>query len=225
MPRITWDQQGEKEFETGIDRGVLYLAGDDGDYTDGEAWNGLTTVTESPSGAESNKQYADNQVYANLLSAEEFGGTIEAFTYPDSFAQADGTATPAPGVYVGQQGRAVFGLCYRTLIGNDTRGTDYGYKLHLVWGAQASPSERAYATVNDSPEAASFSWEFTTTPVQMPEPLKPSALIVIDSTEVDADALEDLENLLYGDDDTPATLPTPEDIIALFDTTPAPVTP
>lgn len=210
---LTWDEVGEREYETGVDRGVLYQPDGAGAYGDGVAWNGLTTVTESPSGAESNPQFADNIKYLNLLSAEEFGGTIEAFTYPDEFGQNDGVSQPSAGVSVGQQARKPFGLCYRTLLGNDTDGTDHGYKLHLVYGALASPSEKAYATINDSPEAIAFSWEFTTTPVAAPDPLKPTALITIDSTEVDAAALAALEAILYADD---ARLPLPDEVIDIF---------
>src|SRR5690349_9757213 len=185
MTVLSWDQIGEKVYEAGVDHGVLYIPDELGSYDDAHVWNGLTTVTESPSGAESNKQFADNIAYLNLLSAEEFGATIEAFTYPDAFAECDGTAVVSPGVAVGQQGRKVFGLCYRTKVGNDVDGADHGYKLHLVWGCQASPSEKAYGTINDSPEAITFSWELTTTPVPVTD-LKPTSLMVIDSTQVDA---------------------------------------
>lgn len=217
MTVLTWDNVGERSYETGVDRGVLYQLDETGAYVDGVPWNGLTTVTESPSGAESNKQYADNTVYVNLISAEEFGGTIEAFTYPDEFGQNDGTASPAAGVALGQQGRRPFGLAYRTLLGNDVDGQDHGYKLHLVYGAQASPSEKAYATVNDSPEAISFSWEFTTTPLQVPNH-KPTSLITIDSTKVDPADLSDLEDILWGTVADDARLPSPAEVIALFTT-------
>jgi hypothetical protein len=219
MAALTWDQVGERLYETGVDHGVLYIPDATGDYSTGVAWNGLTTVTESPSGAESSPQYADNIKYLNLISAEEFGGTIEAFTYPEEFAQFDGTATPSPGVSVGQQGRKIFGLSYRTQVGNDVEGTDFGYKLHLIYGCQAAPSEKAYATINDSPEAIAFSWEITTTPVPVTG-YKPTALIVIDSTVVDATELASLEALLYGDATNEASLPMPDDVIALFPTTP-----
>jgi hypothetical protein len=215
MAPLTWDQVGEKLFETGVDHGVLYIPNATGVYSAGFAWNGLTTVTESPSGAEPNPQYADNIKYLNLISAEEFGGTIEAFTYPEEFGQCDGTALPAPGVAVGQQGRKLFGLSYRTKVGNDAEGLEFGYKLHLIWGAQAAPSEKAYATINDSPEAISFSWEITTTPVPVTG-YKPTSLIVIDSTVVDPTDLTSLETLLYGQAATPAALPTPDAVIALF---------
>jgi hypothetical protein len=220
MARVSWDRVGEKRYETGVDRGVLYLPNNLGNYTEGFAWNGLTGVTESPSGAESNKQYANNTVYANLKSAEEFGGTIEAFTYPEEFEQCDGTYSPLPGVGIGQQARRTFGLSYRTRVGNDLLGTDFGYKLHLVYGGDAAPSERPYATINDSPEAATMSWEFTTTPIEVGTingvQLKPTSLVVIDSTKVDADALADLENLLYGTAGTDPSLPLPAAVYALF---------
>jgi hypothetical protein len=214
MPPLTWDEVGERVYETGVDHGVLYLPNASGVYDSGVAWNGLTTVTESPSGAEPSAQFADNIKYLNLISAEEFGATIEAFTYPEEFAQCDGTALPEPGVLVGQQGRKMFGLSYRTRVGNDVEGTDFGYKLHLVYGCQASPSEKAYATINDSPEAITFSWEVTTTPVPVTD-LKPTSLIVIDSTVVDPSDLASLEALLYGAT-VAAALPTPDAVIALF---------
>jgi hypothetical protein len=218
MTALAWDQVGERTFETGVDHGVLYLPDTEtGAYDSAFPWNGLTTVTESPSGAEGNAQYADNIKYLNLISAEEFGATVEAFTYPDEFAQCDGTALPTPGVAVGQQGRRVFGLAYRTRLGNDLLGTDYGYKLHLIYGAQASPSEKAYATINDSPEAIAFSWEVTTTPVPVGVgDLKPTAQMVIDSTKVDAAKLADLEEILFGTVADDARLPMPGEVIALF---------
>lgn len=215
MTKLMWDQQGERFFETGVDHGVLYIPDNTGKYTNGYAWNGLTTVTESPSGAESNKQYADNIVYLNLISIEEFGGTIEAFTYPDEFGQCDGSAELAPGISVGQQSRKSFGLSYRTLLGNDIQGNDYGYKLHLVYGATASPSEKAYATVNDSPEPIGFSWDFSTSPVEVPG-LKPTATLVIESRKVDADKLNDLLDILYGTAGQDPRLPLPAEVYALF---------
>jgi len=215
MAPLTWDQVGEKLYETGVDRGVLYIPDVAGIYNTGFAWNGLTTVTESPTGAEPNAQYADNIKYLNLVSAEEFGGTIEAFTYPDEFAQCDGTALPAPGVALGQQTRKHFGLSYRTKVGNDVDGSDFGYKLHLLYGAQAAPSEKAYATVNDSPEAITFSWDITTTPVPATG-YKPTSLIVVDSTVVDPGDLAALEALMYGAAAVEAALPTPDAVIALF---------
>jgi len=212
---LVWDEPGTRKFETGVDHGVLYIPDGSGAYTNGVAWNGLTTVTESPSGAEPNAQYADNIKYLNLFSAEEFGATIEAYTYPDEFAPFDGLAIPSPGVAIGQQSRRTFGLSYRTKIGNDLDGEDHGYKLHLVYGCQASPSEKAYASVNDSPEAINFSWEVATTPVAVPG-YKPTSIITIDSTEVDADSLVALEDLLYGTAGTDPSLPLPAEIIALF---------
>lgn len=219
MTQITWDNVGQRQFETGCDRGVLYLA-TNGVYDNGWAWNGLTTVTESPDGAESTPQYADNIIYLNLVSAETFGGTIEAFMYPDQFAQCDGTATPYPGVAVGQQTRRPFGMSYRTKVGTD-QNPDAGYKIHLVYGATASPSEKAYATVNDSPEALSFSWDFTTTPVVLTTQvagvtLKPTAILTIDSTKVPAANLATLEQALYGTAGSNPRLPLPDEVIAMF---------
>jgi hypothetical protein len=220
MTKVLWDQSGGKVYETGVDRGVLYLPNGVGAYDTGFAWNGLTTVTESPSGAEPNKQYADNIIYATLLSYEEFGGTIEAYTYPDEFAQCDGTAAVEQGVYIGQQDRKVFGFSYRTLVGNDIDGNAHGYKLHLVYGALASPSEKANATINDSPELVNFSWDFTTTPVEVGTInsvlYKPTSYICVDSTKVDADALAALEDFLYGTVGTDPSLPTPAAVAALF---------
>src|SRR4051794_23675875 len=215
MTVLQWDQVGDRLYETGVDHGVLYQLDPSGVYADGVPWNGLTTVTESPSGAESNKQFADNIVYVNLISAEEFGGTIEAFTYPDEFAQNDGSFEPAPGVAVGQQGRRPFGLVYRTLQGNDTEGQDHGYKLHLLYGCQAAPSEKAYATVNDSPEAIAFSWEFSTTPVSVTG-MKPTSILTVDSTTSDATALDALLDILFGTASDDARLPGPDEVIALF---------
>jgi len=217
MTVLTWDQVGERLYETGVDRGVLYLPDNSGNYIEGHAWNGLTTVTESPSGAESNPQYADNIKYLNLISAEEFGATIEAFTYPDAFGQCDGTAEPQPGIYLGQQGRRVFGLAYRTRLGNDLGGTDHGYKLHLVYGALAAPSEKAYGTINDSPEAIAFSWDVSTTPVSVAG-YKPTALLTIDSTKVDAAKLTALEDILFGTEADDARLPLPDEVITLVGT-------
>jgi len=215
MAPLTWDQVGERLYETGVDHGVLYIPDAAGVYNKGYAWNGLTTVTESPSGAEPSPQYADNIKYLNIISAEEFGATIEAFTYPDEFAECDGTNIDTPGVAVGQQGRKTFGLSYRTKVGNDIEGADFGYKLHLVYGCQASPSEKAYATINDSPEAIAFSWDVTTTPAPVTG-MKPTSLIVVNSTVVDPADLLSLENLLYGQAAIEAALPTPDAVIALF---------
>lgn len=216
MTKLLWDEVGKRTYETGVDHGVLYLPDSFGVYEEAYAWNGLTAVTESPEGAEATAQYADNIKYLNLVSAEEFKGTIEAFTYPNEFGVCDGTAEPEPGVYIGQQTRKTFGFSYRTLYGNDIQGTDYGYKLHLVYGALASVSEKAYATVNDSPEAITFSWEFTTTAVAVPG-FKPSATIVIDSTKVDAEALADLEDALYGTEGSDGRLPLPDEVFSFFE--------
>lgn len=206
---ISWDDSGKRYFETGIDHGVLYpVDPDDGTYPKGYAWNGLVSVTESPSGAESNPQYADNIKYLNLLSAEEFGCTIEAFTYPDEFAVCDGTEIAVAGVLVGQQPRKPFGLCYRTKVGNDLEGNEAGYKLHLIYGALASPSEKAYNTISESPEAITFSWEVTTTPVTMTGKSAVASL-VIDSRTADEDALEALEVILFGVAADPDATPTP----------------
>lgn len=214
MSKLVWDQIGERYYETGVKQGVLYpqVAGA---YPKGVAWNGLTAVTESPSGAEATPLYADDIKYLNLVSAEELGGTIEAFTYPEEFAECDGSATLAPGIYVGQQTRKTFGLSYRTVMGNDTEMNDHGYKLHLIYGALAAPSEKAYATINDSPEAITFSWEFTTTPVNVAG-LKPTASITIDSTKVDKEKLAALEAILYGSEDAEARLPLPDEIATLM---------
>jgi hypothetical protein len=217
MPPLVWDQIGARRYETGVDHGVLYIPSALGVYDKGYAWNGLTTVTESPSGAESSPQYADNIKYLNLLSAESFGATIEAFTYPDEFGQCDGTVEPEPGVAIGQQGRRQFGFSYRTRVGNDVDGTDHGYKLHLVYGCQAAPSEKAYGTINDSPEAIAFSWEITTTPVGVTGH-SPTALLTVDSTTVDADALASLEDILYGAAAVEPKLPLPDEVFALFAT-------
>ena len=218
MAKLVWDQTGERLYETGVDHGVLYPINPEGEYTPGVAWNGLTGVTESPSGAEATDLYADNIKYLSMRSAETYGCTIEAYTYPEEFEQCDGSATLATGVTIGQQARKVFGFCYRTLIGNDVDGQEHGYKLHLVYGATASPSERAYATVNDSPEAITFSWEVTTTPVNVAD-LKPTACITIDSTKADPDCLAALEKVLYGSDE-PTTgtprLPLPDEVKTLM---------
>ena len=214
MPPLTWDGVGEKVYETGVDHGVLYLPDVAGVYNSGFAWNGLVTVTESPTGAEPNAQYADNIKYLNLISAEEFGVTVEAFTYPEEFGECDGSAAPELGVVVGQQARKMFGMSYRTQVGNDVDGSDFGYKLHLLYGLQAAPSEKAYATINDSPEAITFSWEVSSTPVPVTG-YKPTSLVVVDSTVVDPTDLAALEALLYGNT-LAAALPLPDEVIALF---------
>ena len=219
MAKIVWDQTGERLYETGVKNGVLYVQ-EGGAYPKGVAWNGLTAVTESPSGAEATPLYADDRKYLNLLSAEEFGATIEAYTYPDEFAACDGSAALVDGVMIGQQARKTFGLCYRTTIGNDTNGNDYGYKLHIIYGALAAPSEKAYATINDSPEAITFSWEITTTPVNVTG-AKPTASITIDSTKTTPKNLAALEDILYGKDGEPGNeprLPLPDEIKTIMTT-------
>lgn len=218
MAKLVWDKSGERLYETGVKQGVLYVQDTAGTYPKGVAWNGLTTVTESPSGAEATALYADDIKYLNLVSAEELGGTIEAYMYPDEFAECDGSVALTPGMYIGQQDRKTFGLCYRTTLGNDTDSNNHGYKLHLIYGALAAPSEKAYATINDSPEAITFSWEFSTTPVNVTNH-KPTASIVIDSTKVDAEKLAALEKILYGDDtgDGPR-LPLPDEVLSTLTT-------
>lgn len=221
MARLEWDKTGEHLYETGVDHGVLYFPDQTGAYKNGVAWNGLISVSESPSGAEATGQYADNIKYLNLISAEEFGATIEAYTYPEEFEACNGNKelVDASGVYVGQQSRSVFGFCYRTMIGNDTDGQDHGYKLHLVYGCQVSPSEKAYQTINDSPDALTFSWELSTTPVNVTGK-KPTALLVIDSTKVDSTKLAKIEAKLYGDEtSTGAVLPTPDEIAEILNAT------
>ena len=220
---LTWDQTGERLYETGTDHGVLYPQSANGTYGTGVAWNGLTKVTESPDGAEETALYADNSKYLSLLSAENFKGTIEAYTYPDEFAVCDGSAQVAEGVTVSQQPRTPFAMSYRTLVGNDTEANNHGYKIHLVWGAKVSPSERAYETVNDTPAALSFSWAFTTTPVDIGGDFQKSATMVIDSTTADKTALAALEAKLYGGDgDAQPTMPTPQEVLEMFKKTTAP---
>ena len=217
MSRLTWDNTGERLFETGVKNGVLYPIQADGKYTKGVAWNGLISVTESPSGAEATALYADDINYVNLLSNEEFGATIEAYTYPDEFAECDGSGTLAEGVLLGQQKRKVFGLCYRTTIGNDVDGNDHGYKLHLVYGCLAAPSEKAYSTINDNPDAITFSWEVTTTPVNVTG-FKPTSQITIDSTKVAEEKMTAIEALLYGSEQKEASLPLPDELAAVLST-------
>ena len=214
MSKLVWDTTGERYYETGVKKGVLYVQ-TSGAYPKGVAWNGLTAVTESPSGAEATALYADDIKYLNLMSNEEFGATIEAYTYPDEFAACDGSAALVDGVMIGQQKRSAFGLCYRTAIGNDTDGSDYGYKLHLVYGCQAAPSEKGYATINDSPEAITFSWEVTTTPVEVTGH-KPTSCITIDSTKVEPGKLAALEKVLYGDTEIEPRLPLPDEITSIM---------
>ena len=214
MSKLVWDQTGERLYETGVKQGVLYVF-KNGKYEKGVAWNGLTAVTESPSGAEATALYADDIKYLNLISAEEFGGTIEAYMSPVEFDECDGTASLAEGVSIGQQTRATFALCYRTALGNDVDGSDYGYKIHIIYGATASPSERAYASINDSPEAMTLSWEFTTTPVSVAG-FKPTSLVTIDSTKVDATKLKALEDKLYGTESEESSLVLPDEIATMF---------
>lgn len=223
MSAIVWDKTGERIYESGVDHGVLYPQDAAGAYSAGVAWNGLIGVTESPSGAESNPQYADNIKYLDLTSAEEFGATIEAYMYPDEFEECDGTAEVAPGVTIGQQNRKAFGMSYRTKVGNDVAGQDYGYKIHMFWGAKAQPSEKNYQTVNDSPEATTFSWEVTTTPVVLTtinpktqKPYAPTSSLVVNSTKANADKIKALEKILYGNAESEPRLPTPDEVIAMF---------
>lgn len=216
MSKLVWDTTGERLYETGVKNAALYVQ-EGGVYPKGVAWNGITAVTESPSGAEATALYADDMKYLSLVSAEEFGATIEAYTYPDEFAECDGSASIATGVVIGQQKRKVFGLAYKTTLGNDVDNNDYGYKLHLIYGALAAPSEKAYATINDSPEAITFSWEVTTTPVSVAG-YKPTALVTIDSTKADKTKLAALEAILYGSDDVEARLPLPDEVATIMKT-------
>lgn len=215
MAKLVWDKTGERLYETGVRQGVLYPQSTSGEYPEGVAWNGLTAVTESPSGAEATPLYADDIKYLNLMSVEEFGATIEAYTYPEEFAACNGEAELAAGVTIGQQKRKTFGMSYKTVIGNDVDGNNHGYKLHIIYGAMAAPSEKAYATINDSPEAITFSWEVTTTPVSVPG-FEPTASITIDSTKVDKSKLTALENVLYGSETEAAKLPLPDEIATLM---------
>lgn len=224
--KLVWDKTGEHFYETGVKNGVLYPMSASGTYPKGVAWNGLMAITESPSGAEATALYADDIKYLNLMSNEEFGATVEAYTYPDEFAECDGSASLTEGVYIGQQARKTFGLCYRTTLGNDAKGNDYGYKLHIIYGAMASPSEKAYSTINDSPDAITFSWELSTTPVAVAN-FKPTASLTIDSTKVDTAKLTALEEILYGKDGTgedhttgavDPRLPLPDEIATLMKT-------
>lgn len=217
MSKLVWDKTGERLYETGVRQGVLYLQAAGGTYPKGVAWNGLTNITETPSGAEATALYADDIKYLNLISAEELGGTIEAYTYPDEFAECDGSASLTAGVYIGQQDRKSFGLCYRTTLGNDVESNAHGYKLHLIYGALASPSEKAYSTINDSPEAITFSWEFNTTPVNVTGH-KPTASITIDSTKVDTTKMAALEKILYGDAEVEPRLPLPDEVAQIITT-------
>ena len=214
MAKIVWDETGARTYEAGVKNGVLYILDAQGAYSNGVAWNGLISVTESPSGAEATKLYADDMKYLELLSAEEFGATIEAYTYPVEFEACDGSASLGEGVTIGQQDRATFGLCYKTTVGNDVKGSEFGYKLHLIYGAKAKPSEKGYQTINDSPEAITFSWEVSTTPVNVAG-FKPTACVTIDSTKIAPDKLTQIETLLYGDVSQEAKLPLPDEIAAI----------
>lgn len=215
MAKIVWDESGKRLYETGVKNGVLYIQNEKGAYNKGVAWNGLTAVTESPSGAEATPLYADDIKYLELFSAEEFGATIEAYTYPEEFEACDGSASLGTGVTIGQQDRKTFGLCYRTVLGNDVKSNEYGYKLHLIYGAKAAPSEKGYQTINDSPEAITFSWEVTTTPVNVAG-FKPTASVTIDSTKIDSEKLKKIEDMLYGDGTSEAKLPLPDEIKAIL---------
>lgn len=215
MTVLKWDEDGKRLYETGVDHGVLYPAASNGGYDKGVAWNGLTSVQESPSGAEATPLYADNIKYLNLLSVEEFGATVEAYTYPDEFEECDGSKELAKGVSVGQQARKKFGLCYRTKIGNDEDGNDHGYKLHIIYNCLAAPASKEYASVNDSPEAITLSWELTTTPVNVPGG-KPTATLTIDSTKVSAEDLKKIEDALYGTESEEPKLLTPAEVAALI---------
>ena len=217
MVALAWHETGDKQYELGVDKGVFYpLNAATSAYDNAYAWNGLISVTESPSGAEVTKNYADNDVYMSLMSAEEFAATVEAYNYPDEFALVDGTAEPVPGLYVGQQPRKPFGLSYRTKVGNDSKGMDAGYKIHLIYNAMAAPSEKAYSTVNDSPEATTFSWELSTTPINAGDVLKSTAQLTINSLKVPAAKLKALENILYGTTTLQARLPLPTEVIGLL---------
>lgn len=217
MVALAWHETGDKQYELGVDKGVFYpLNATTSAYNTAYAWNGLISVTESPSGAEVTKNYADNDVYMSLMSAEEFAATVEAYNYPDEFALVDGTAEPVPGLYVGQQPRKPFGLSYRTKVGNDSKGMDAGYKIHLIYNAMAAPSEKAYSTVNDSPEATTFSWELSTTPINAGDVLKSTAQLTINSLKVPAAKLKALEDILYGTTTLEARLPLPTEVIGLL---------
>ena len=215
MAKLVFNNVGERLFETGVKNGVLYVMGDDGAYENGVVWNGLTAVTESPSGAETTPLYADDVKYVVIYAAEEFGATVEAYTYPEEFEQCDGSAAISEGITIGQQTRKSFGMCYKTSVGNDVQGQDYGYKIHIIYGAKAAPSEKSYSTINDSPEAVTFSWELSTVPVPV-EGYNPTATMVIDSTRVPAEKMALIEAKLYGSEEADATLPLPNEILALI---------
>ena len=215
MAKLVFNNVGERLFETGVKNGVLYVMGDDGAYENGVVWNGLTAVTESPSGAETTPLYADDVKYVVIYAAEEFGATVEAYTYPEEFEQCDGSAAISEGITIGQQTRKSFGMCYKTSVGNDVQGQDYGYKIHIIYGAKAAPSEKSYSTINDSPEAVTFSWELSTVPVPV-EGHNPTATMVIDSTRVPAEKMALIEAKLYGSEEAEATLPLPNEILELI---------
>ena len=215
MARLIWDEVGQRFFETGVKNGVLYVQDNDGSYKNGVVWNGLTAVTESPSGAEETPLYADDVKYLTLRSAEEFGATVEAYTYPEEFEQCDGSASIANGVTIGQQARRAFGLCYRTSVGNDIQGQNFSYKLHLIYGCTVAPSEKSYSTINDNPEAITFSWELSTVPVPV-DGFSPTASLVIDASKVDEGKMTLLENALFGDDENEAKLLLPNEIMAML---------
>lgn len=215
MAKLVFNNVGERFFETGVKNGVLYVMGEDGTYEKGVVWNGLTAVTESPSGAETTPLYADDVKYVVIYAAEEFGATVEAYTYPEEFEQCDGSAAISEGITIGQQTRKSFGMCYKTSVGNDVQGQDYGYKIHIIYGAKAAPSEKSYSTINDSPEAVTFSWELSTVPVPV-EGYSPTATVVIDSTRVPAEKMELIEAKLYGSEEAEATLPLPNEILELI---------
>jgi hypothetical protein len=215
MAKLVFNNVGERLFETGVKNGVLYVMGDDGTYENGVVWNGLTAVTESPSGAETTPLYADDVKYVVIYAAEEFGATVEAYTYPEEFEECDGSASIFEGVTIGQQTRKSFGMCYKTSVGNDVQGQDFGYKIHIIYGAKAAPSEKSYSTINDSPEAVTFSWELSTVPVPV-EGFNPTATMVIDSTRVPAEKMTLIENKLYGTESEEATLPLPNELLELL---------
>lgn len=215
MAKLVFNNVGERLFETGVKNGVLYVMGDEGTYEKGVVWNGLTAVTESPSGADTTPLYADDVKYVVIYAAEEFGATVEAFTYPEEFEQCDGSAAISEGVTIGQQSRKSFGMCYKTSVGNDVQGQDFGYKIHIIYGAKAAPSEKSYSTINDSPEAVTFSWELSTVPVPV-EGFNPTATMVIDSTRVPKEKMQLIEDKLYGTESEEATLPLPNELLALL---------
>ena len=215
MAKLVFNGVGDRLFETGVKKGVLYVMGDEGQYENGVVWNGLTAVTEKPTGAETTNLYADDVKYVVIYGAEEFEATIEAYTYPEEFEQCDGSAVLQEGVNVGQQTRKTFAFCYTTSLGNDTQGQDFGYKIHIIYGCKAKPSEKSYSTINDSPEAVTFSWDVSTVPVPV-EGMNPTATMVIDSTRVESNKLQLLEEVLYGTSVEDARLPLPDEVKTLL---------